>query len=135
MNLRRNTKYTAEVYTGSLNDIMFFLLLFFLIVSTLASPSVVKLLLPQTSTSQAITKPQISLAVTNDKKYYINNKEVPASQLEAELKKATLNNNEPLVILRFDKALTVQDLVDVLQIGSTLKIKMVLATQSLTNSK
>ncbi|MFA4853507.1 MAG: biopolymer transporter ExbD [Bacteroidales bacterium] len=135
MNLRRNTKYTAEVYTGSLNDIMFFLLLFFLIVSTLASPSVVKLLLPQTKTSQAITKPQISLAVTNEKKYYINNKEVPMSQLEVELKKATENNNEPLVILRFDKALTVQDLVDVLQIGSNLKIKMVLATQSLTNSQ
>lgn len=135
MNLRRNTKYTAEVYTGSLNDIMFFLLLFFLIVSTLASPSVVKLLLPQTKTSQAITKPQISLAVTNEKKYYINNKEVPAAQLEVELKKATQNNIESLVILRFDKALTIQDLVDVLQIGSNLKIKMVLATQSLTNSK
>jgi len=135
MNLRRNQRYTAEVYTGSLNDIMFFLLLFFLIVSTLASPSVVKLLLPQTKTSQAITKPQISLAVTNEKKYYINNKEVPASQLEVELKKATQNNNESLVILRFDKALTVQDLVDVLQIGSNLKIKMVLATQSLTNLK
>jgi biopolymer transport protein ExbD len=114
---------------------MFFLLLFFLIVSSLASPSVVKLLLPQTKTSQAITKPQISLAVTNEKKYFINNKEIPASKLEVELKKATQNNNEPLVILRFDKALTVQDLVNVLQIGSNLKIKMVLATQSLTNSK
>ena len=135
MNLRRNTKYTAEVYTGSLNDIMFFLLLFFLIVSTLASPSVVKLLLPQTKTSQAITKPQISLAVTQDKKFYINNKEIPASQLENELIKATHNVTEPLIILRFDKALTIQDLVDVLQIGSNLKIKMVLATQSLTNSK
>ncbi|NTW32510.1 MAG: biopolymer transporter ExbD [Bacteroidetes bacterium] len=135
MNLRRNTKYTAEVYTGSLNDIMFFLLLFFLIVSTLASPSVVKLLLPQTKTSQAITKPQISLAVTQDKKYYINNKEIPASLLENELVKATLNATEPLIILRFDKALTIQDLVDVLQIGSKLKIKMVLATQTLNDSK
>lgn len=135
MNLRRNTKYTAEVYTGSLNDIMFFLLLFFLIVSTLANPSVVKLLLPQNKTSQAITKPQISLAVTETKKYYLNNKEIASSQLEAEIRKATLNITEPMIILRFDKALTIQDLVDVLQIGSNLKVKMVLATQTISNSK
>jgi len=131
MNLRRNRQYTAEVYTGSLNDIMFFLLLFFLILSTLANPSVVKLLLPKNKTSQAVSKPQISLSVTADKTYYINNTAVPFNQLENQLKKVTQNINEPLVVLRFDNALTVQDLVDVLQIGSNLKIKMVLATQKI----
>jgi biopolymer transport protein ExbD len=133
MNLRRNQKYTAEVYTGSLNDIMFFLLLFFLILSTLANPSVVKLLLPKNKTSQAISKPQISLSVTADKIYYVNNTAVAYDQLENELKKATQNINEPLIVLRFDNALTVQDLVDVLQIGSNMKIKMVLATQTINS--
>jgi biopolymer transport protein ExbD len=110
---------------------MFFLLLFFLILSTLANPSVVKLLLPKNKTSQAVSKPQISLSVTADKTYYINNTAVPFNQLENQLKKVTQNINEPLVVLRFDNALTVQDLVDVLQIGSNLKIKMVLATQKI----
>jgi len=132
MNLRRNPRYTAEVYTGSLNDIMFFLLLFFLIISTLVNPSVIKLLLPEAKTVQKVSKPQVSLSVTNDKKYYINNTEVALDQLENELKKATLNIEEPLVVLRFDNALTVQDLVNVLQIGSDIKVKMVLATKTLT---
>jgi len=131
MNLRRNRHYTAEVYTGSLNDIMFFLLLFFLILSTLANPSVVKLLLPKNKTSSVVNKPNINLSVTADKTYYINNNAVPFSQLESKLKTITQNINEPLVVLRFDNALTVQDLVDVLQIGSNLKIKMVLATQKI----
>lgn len=132
MNLRRNSKYTAEVFTGSLNDIMFFLLLFFLIVSTLASPSVIKLLLPQTKSAQVVSpKTKIILSVSNDKKYYINNKEIPLPHLENELKAATRNVADPLIVLRFDNALTVQDLVNVLQIGTDLKVKMVLATKTL----
>ena len=135
MNLRRSTKYTAEVYTGSLNDIMFFLLLFFLIVSTLVNPSVIKLLLPTSSTSQALNKQQISLSVTAERKYYIDNTEIPFEKLEADLdarcKTLTNMNTSPTVVLRCDNSLTIQDLVDVLQIGNKLKIKMVLATKSL----
>lgn len=135
MNLRRSSKYSAEVYTGSLNDIMFFLLLFFLIVSTLVNPSVIKLLLPTSSTSQALNKQQISLSVTADKKYYIDNTEVPFQKLESDLdarcKKLNNMNTTATVVLRCDNALTIQDLVDVLQIGNKLKIKMVLATKSL----
>jgi biopolymer transport protein ExbD len=130
MNLRRRSGYTAEVYTGSLNDIMFFLLLFFLIVSTLVNPSVIKLMLPKAATSQAINKQQISLSVTADKQYYLNNTAVPFENLEAELQKTVLNISEPTVILRFDNVLTVQDLVDVLQVGNRLNIKMVLATKT-----
>src|ERR1035438_10032647 len=99
----------------------------------LSKPSVIKLLLPKSKTSQAVTKPQISLSVTADKTYYINNTAVKYEQLESELKKATQNLNEPLIILRFDNKLTVQDLVDVLQIGSNLKIKMVLGTQTINS--
>ena len=135
MNLRRSSKYTAEVYTGSLNDIMFFLLLFFLIVSTLVNPSVIKLLLPTSSTSQALNKQQISLSVTADRKFYIDNTEIPFDKLEADLdarcKKLTNMNTAATVVLRCDNSLTIQDLVDVLQIGNKLNIKMVLATKSL----
>jgi biopolymer transport protein ExbD len=109
---------------------MFFLLLFFLIISTLVNPSVIKLMLPKATTSQAITKQQVSLSVTADKLYYINNNPVTFENLEAGLKEAVLNIAEPTVILRFDNVLTVQDLVDVLQVGNRLGIKMVLATKS-----
>lgn len=105
-------------------------MLFFLIISTLVNPSVIKLMLPKATTSQAITKQQVSLSVTADKLYYINNSPVTYEELEPALKEAVVNISEPTVILRFDNILTVQDLVDVLQVGNKLGIKMVLATKS-----
>lgn len=130
MNIRRKSTFSAEVYTGSLYDIMFFLLLFFLIVSTLVNPSVIKLLLPKATTSQAISKQQFSLSVTSDKKYYLNNKEVPFENLKTEIMQATKNISDATIVLRMDNSLTVQDMVDVLQVGNELKMKMVLATKT-----
>jgi len=130
MDLSRKTKFTAEVYTGSLNDIMFFLLLFFLIVATMVNPNVIKLLLPTATTSQSITAKQINLSITADKKYYIEKQEVPIENLEAALNAKCKAVKEPTIILRIDGALTVQDLVDVLQIGTKINVKMVLATKS-----
>jgi len=130
MNLKRRSSYTAEVYTGSLNDIMFFLLLFFLIISTMANPSVIKLMLPKATTSQAMMTKQVNLSITANKEYYINEKLIPFEKLESEMAAETRNIAEPTVVLRIDNALTIQDLVDVLQIGNKLKIKMVLATKS-----
>lgn len=130
MNLRnRRTGSTAEVYTGSLNDIMFFLLLFFLIVSTLANPSIIKLLLPKATASTTVNKVPITLSVDKDKRYYLNNTEVPLENLEAEIKKIAANVDSPTIVLRFDSSLSVQDLVDILQIGTKIQIKMVLATK------
>jgi len=131
MNFKRNRSYTAEVYTGSLNDIMFFLLLFFLIISTLVNPSVIKLLLPKSPPAQTLSKQQISLSVDSNKKYYINNNEILYENLEAELIKSTKGINDPTVVLRIDNALTIQDLVDILAIGNKIKIKMVLATKTI----
>jgi biopolymer transport protein ExbD len=133
MNLRKRNYYTAEVYTGSLNDIMFFLLLFFLIVSTLVNPSVIKLLLPKSPPAQTISKQQISLSVTVDKRYYLNNKEISLENMEPELMEACKTISDPTIVLRIDNALSIQDLVDVLQLGNKMKVKMVLATKTIKN--
>ncbi|GAB3738680.1 ExbD/TolR family protein [Spirosoma lituiforme] len=128
MKLRRKTKFAAEVATSSLNDIMFFLLLFFLIISTVANPNVIKLLLPKAAATQQLSKKQVTLSVDSDKKYYIDKKPVDPANLENELKTVMAGIAEPTVVVRFDKTLTVQDLVDVLQTGAKLNIKMVMAT-------
>lgn len=129
MNIRRNKHFQPEVSTSSLNDIMFFLLLFFLIVSTLANPNVIKVLLPNSKSAQEIDKQQINLTVTADKKYYVNQKEILLTQLEQELKDNIRSLESPTIILRFAKSLNIQDLVDVLEIGVRLNIKMVMATE------
>ena len=132
MNIRRKKQFKPEVSTSSLNDIMFFLLLFFLIVSTLANPNVIKVLLPNSKSAQDLNKQQINLTVTADKKYFINQVEIPADQLEATLETQTKNLQSPTVILRFAKSLTVPDLVDVLEIGVRKSYKMVMATEKVT---
>jgi biopolymer transport protein ExbD len=129
MNIRGRRRETAELSVESLNDIMFFLLLFFLIVSTLANPNVIKLLLPSSKqTEQTTTKP-LSISVTADKRYYIEKEEVAYNQLESKLKQYMKKVPELTCVIRMDQSLTVQDLVGVLQIGVNLKVKMVLATE------
>jgi len=109
---------------------MFFLLLFFLIISTMVNPSVIKLMLPTSSSSQTINKKPINLLVSADKKYYIENREVPFQTLENELAAQVAKSPDLTVLLRVDNGLTVQDLVDILTVGNKLKLKMVLATKS-----
>lgn len=128
MKIRRNKHFKPEVSTSSLNDIMFFLLLFFLIVSTLANPNVIKLLLPSSNAAQNINKQQITISVTEDRQYFIDNSPVSLSQIESILRSRMAGIEEPTVVLRFAYNLSVQDLVDVLEIGTRLKVKMVLAT-------
>jgi biopolymer transport protein ExbD len=128
MNIKRNKHFKPEVSTSSLNDIMFFLLLFFLIVSTLANPNVIKLLLPSSNAAQNINKQQITISVTENKEYFIDNTKVSLRDIESILKAKIVNIQEPTVVLRFAYNLSVQDLVDVLEVGTRLKVKMVLAT-------
>ena len=128
MIIRRNKRFKPEVSTSSLNDIMFFLLLFFLIVSTLANPNVIKLLLPASNAAQNINKQQITISVTENKEYFIDQTKVSLRDIESILKAKIAGVDEPTVVLRFAYSLSVQDLVDVLEVGTRLKVQMVLAT-------
>jgi biopolymer transport protein ExbD len=134
MNIKRNKHFKPEVSTSSLNDIMFFLLLFFLIVSTLSNPNVIKLLLPSSKAAQTLSKQQITLSVTKDKRYFIDNQQISFDQIEPILKSRIVSIQEPTVILRFEYTLSVQDVIDVLEIGTRLKVKMVMATNKKAGS-
>ena len=128
MKFRRKNKFAAEVATSSLNDIMFFLLLFFLIISTVANPNVIKLMLPKASSSQQLSKKQVTLSVDAEKRYFIDKTPVSPENLEMELQAVMKDVAEPTIVVRVDKTLAVQDLVDILQTGAKLNIRMVMAT-------
>lgn len=131
MNIRGSRiRQTAEVNTHSLNDIMFFLLLFFLIVSTMVSPSVVKLTLPSAKNAQALNKQVIKLEISADLRYVLKGKEVLFEDLEPAMAEVISGINEPTIVLSLDKSLSIQQLVDVLEIGNRLKVKMILATKA-----
>jgi biopolymer transport protein ExbD len=85
-------------------------------------------MLTKASASQQLSKKQVTLSVDDKKQYYIDKQPVSPDNLENELKTIMAGIAEPTVVVRFDKSLTVQDLVDVLQTGAKLNIKMVMAT-------
>lgn len=130
MKLKRRHREGAEVSTESLNDIMFFLLLFFLIISTLVNPSVIKLTLPSSSVAPQMTKQPVTVEVSADHAYVVNQTPIPFSDLENAIRIEIAKTNSPTVVLKLDKSLTVQDLADVMQIGYNLKVKMVLSTKA-----
>lgn len=136
MKIERRKTRTAEVYTASLNDIMFFLLLFFLIISTMVTPAAIRVLLPNAATSEkVVTKKNINLIITQDLRYYINDTELAKGEIETSLgallakEKADNPNTEMNVLLQADKSLSLQDVVDVIDIGNKLQVKMILFTQ------
>jgi biopolymer transport protein ExbD len=128
MSIKRSRRFHAEVATSSLSDIMFFLLLFFLIISTLANPNVIKMTLPKSKTNEKTNKQYISLSVTEDKKFYIDKQPVAFEELETTLMSKMNTEKDQTVIVRIPFNLQVQDLVDVLQIGVKNNLKFVIAT-------
>jgi len=124
IDLRKKKDFTAEVFTSSMNDIMFFLMLFFIIISTLLNPSMIKVSLPNSQSSQTIQKKEINLTMTKEKVYFVNNTRVPYETLEAQLKKELVRSPEAFIMLR----LPIQDLVNVLSLGNRLNSKMIIAT-------
>lgn len=128
--IKRNKRFHAEIATSSLSDIMFFLLLFFLIISTLANPNVIKMTLPKAKSTEKTNKQLITLSVTEDKKFYLDKQEVPFSELESSLLTKMGTAKDQAVVVRIPFNLQVQDLVDVLQIGVKNNLKFVIATSS-----
>src|ERR1700758_4153519 len=110
MSLRRKHR-EAEVSTDSLNDIMFFLLLFFLILSTMVSPNAIKVNLASSKPITDIKKNNkpVHLAVTKERKYFIDNHEVALNDIETVIAAKIKGLPEPTLVMHLDKDLSIQD--------------------------
>lgn len=137
MKIERRKARTAEVYTASLNDIMFFLLLFFLIISTMVTPAAIKVLLPNSTTAEGIlSKKNIMVVVDKDHQYFIDDRMVAFDEIETILSEKLAQNVDQdgneidyTVLLQADKSLNLQDVVNLIDIGNRLNVKMVLFTE------
>jgi biopolymer transport protein ExbD len=130
MAIKRNKRFHVEVATSALSDIMFFLLLFFLIISTLANPNVIKMDLPKADSPDHTPQQHITVAVTAEKKFFIDKEEVPFDQLEQKLIEKTTEKGDKTVVIRIPFDMQVQSLIDVLQIGIKNEMKFVIATKA-----
>ena len=130
MNLRRRKRPSAEVHTSAMNDIMFFLLLFFLIASTVTNPNIIKLMLPRSESGQSVSKRTLIVSITKDLVYYVDKKVVAVNDLENRIKTYQSSAQELTIVLYTDRTVTIQDVVKVLDVANRLRIKLVLATTS-----
>ena len=130
MNLRSGRhKRHVEMHNSALNDILFILLLFFLIVSTLANPNVIRLSVPK-ATSNTKAKQTVVVSINAEKQFYVGTARVPFDRLKATLAPALANEKlEPTIVINADKSVPVEEVVNVMQIANELKVRVVLATK------
>lgn len=132
MNIRKRHREQSEVETGALADILFFLMMFFLMISTLASPDAIKLLLPESSTAeQTATKENIRVTVDENNQYFVDDNLVPFENLEVYLGEEAKRKGSETVILRIAQDRTVQDLAKIYDIVARLNLVMVMATDKM----
>jgi biopolymer transport protein ExbD len=128
MNFGRRKRVHSAVEASSLSDILFFLLLFFLIISTLASPNAIKLLLPKASSGQAISTNVINVYISADLEYNVDKKRVSFAELGPQITEESRKREKPTVVLRVDKSIQVEELVKVVDLVNKLKMPLVIAT-------
>ena len=128
MNIRGRNKLSPEFNMSSMTDIVFLLLIFFMIASTLVSTSAIDILLPKAS-GKTENKKSIAVSIKKDLTYYIDQKRVGESVLEAELIAALSSEEKPTVILRAEKSVPVENVVKVMDIANRNKFKVILAVK------
>ncbi|OUS02131.1 biopolymer transporter ExbD [Flavobacteriales bacterium 33_180_T64] len=128
MNLRGRNKVTPEFNMSSMTDIVFLLLIFFMLASTLVTTNAIDILLP-TASGKTENKRSVAVSIKKDLTYYIDQKRVGESVLETELISALANQDQPTVVLRAEKSVPVEHVVKVMDIANRNKFKVILAVK------
>ena len=110
-----------------MTDLMFLLLLFMFLATTLINPNALKLMLPQ-STNQLKEKPYTTVSITDDKRFYVEMQPVDVSQLEAVLRSKLEGVQEPTISLHCDKSVPIEEVVRVMNIAKDNNFRLILAT-------
>src|SRR5450432_740463 len=127
LNLRNKHRDEGEVHTGPLNDILFILLLFFLIVSTLANPNVIKLSQPK-SKSDTKSKQTVVVSIDVNQQYFVGTTKVSLADLKARLQPfLAKETDQPSIVINADKTVPIDDVVAVMRIARELGARTVLA--------
>ena len=127
MKVKRKNKINPNFNMSSMTDIVFLLLIFFMLTSTLVSQNALNLLLPQ-SKSKTIEQTTISVSIDTDLNFYIETKLVKEENLELELIKILDKKEDPSIILNADKNIPLDKAVKVMDIAYRNNYKIVLAT-------
>ncbi|WP_370477812.1 ExbD/TolR family protein [Tamlana flava] len=128
MNFRGRNKVTPEFNMSSMTDIVFLLLIFFMIASTLVTTNAIDIILPKAS-GKTENKKSVAVSIKSDLTYYIDQKRVGESVLENELLALLSVEDKPTIVLRAEKSVPVENVVKVMDIANRNKFKVILAVK------
>ncbi len=133
MALKRQTKVNANFSMSSMTDIVFLLLIFFMVTSTLIAPNALKLLLPQSNNQTMANKPITTVSITSDLQFAVENRVVRFNDLERtivrKVGKASDYPEPPTISLHVDQSIAMEYVVKVMNIAKNNKYRLILATR------
>jgi len=127
MNLKNRSKVSADFNMSSMTDMVFLLLIFFMLTSTLVTTNALEIQLPKSDATN-VKKANVSVTIDEELRFSIDNDIVDAADLEQGILQAVNNNPEAVLIIRADQSVPTGETVRVLDIAYRNQIKVVLAT-------
>ncbi|MFA9392849.1 MAG: ExbD/TolR family protein [Prolixibacteraceae bacterium] len=131
MALKKRNQINAAFSMSSMTDIVFLLLIFFMVTSTLIAPNALKLLLPQ-SNNQTQAKPVTTISITEDLKYFVNDNgnlsQVQFNEIEPLLKRTIVPDDDIYISLHADQKVPIEEVVKIMNIARRNQYKLILAT-------
>ncbi|MEQ3655699.1 MAG: biopolymer transporter ExbD [Dokdonia sp.] len=128
MNLRGRNKVSPEFSMSSMTDIVFLLLVFFLLTSPAITPDALDLILPKAK-GKTSNKQNLSVSITKDLDYYVNKERVTERRIETFIKSELSGVEEPTIILRAEEGVPIENAVKIMDIANRNKYKIVLAVR------
>jgi biopolymer transport protein ExbD len=128
MNLRGRNKVDPTFNMSSMTDIVFLLLIFFMITSTLVTVSAIDVLLPNASGKTENSK-SVAVTITNTSLFYIDKTKVSAVNLETEILRKVGADKQKTIVIRGDKEVPYKNVMRVIDIANRNKLKMILAVK------
>ena len=127
MPIKKTFKIDSAMSMASMSDMVFLLLIFFMITSTMVFPNALKLTLPQ-SNSQTSLKPVTSVSITRDLRYYVETQPVAIEDLEYTLQQKMVNASDPIISLHIDENIPFKNVVRVMNIAQRNRYRVIMPT-------
>lgn len=127
MAIRNKNKVSVNFSNAGMSDIVFLLLLFFMLTSTLVHPTALKLLLPK-GTTQSSARPMTTVSITKDLQYFIEDQPIDIEYLEAALQSRVEDSPEIYISVHADRSVPIEYVVSVMNIAAKNQYKLILAT-------
>lgn len=128
MDIRGRNKINPNFNMSSMTDIVFLLLIFFMITSTLVTTSALDILLPKAS-GKTENRKSVAVSITKNLSYYVDNAKVQESSLERDLLQKLSGMDNPTIVLRAEEGVPIEKAVKVMDIANRNRFKVILAVR------